>query len=71
LQVIQMIRPCPDCGSDRSFEQHHAEVGGCPDTPYGYCPEWSCTVCGAALFIGFIPYLYESAEAPGLQSRVA
>jgi hypothetical protein len=69
--VIQMMRPCPDCGADRPFEQHHAEIGRCPDTPDGYCPEWSCIECGAALLIGFIPYLYDSTEVPDLQSRVA
>ena len=66
-----MIRPCPDCGSDRPLEQHHAEVGDCPDAPDGYCPEWSCTACGAGLLIGFISYVYESAEAPRPQSQVA
>jgi hypothetical protein len=66
-----MIRHCPDCGSDQAFEQHHAADGSCPDSPDGYCPEWSCTVCGAALFIGYVTYHDESAEAPELRSRVA
>jgi hypothetical protein len=42
------FRFCADCGDERPFEQFHAD---CPDVP-GECPEWGCTVCGAALIIG-------------------
>jgi hypothetical protein len=69
--MTEMIRHCPDCGSDRLFEQHHSAPAGCPDSPDGYCPEWSCTDCGTGLLIGFIAYLYESARLADLHDRVA
>jgi hypothetical protein len=69
--MIEMIRHCPDCGSDQPFEQHHAEPARCPDSADGYCPEWSCTACGAALLVGFIPFIYESGGVTELHGRVA
>jgi hypothetical protein len=69
--MVEMIRHCPDCGTDGQFEQLHADPGGCPDSPDGYCPEWSCTACGAGLLIGFIPYLYEAAGPANPHVRVA
>jgi hypothetical protein len=69
--MVEMVRHCPDCGSDRQFEQHHPDQGGCPDSRDGYCPEWSCTACGAGLLIGFIPFLYESAGIADRHVRVA
>jgi len=65
IQMAQMVRLCPDCGSDRLFEQHHPEASGCPDSPDGQCPEWSCTACGAALLIDFALH----AEAPAGEAR--
>jgi hypothetical protein len=59
--MVEMIRHCPDCGQDRTFEQPHPQGGECPDSPDGYCPEWLCTDCGAALLTDFIPYLPEPA----------
>jgi hypothetical protein len=47
----EMTRYCADCGWKRLFEPRHAIVGGCPDSPDGWCPEWMCTGCGAALLI--------------------
>jgi hypothetical protein len=71
IQLAQLVRHCPDCGSDQPFEQFHAEDPGCPDSPGGRCPEWSCTACGAAWFIGFVPYADETSRMPALSDRVA
>lgn len=69
-QMAQLIRRCPDCGSDQPFEQFHpADL--CPDSPDGECPEWSCTACGAALLIGFVPYVDETSSMPDIRDRVA
>ncbi len=59
IPMAQMVRHCPDCGSDRPFEQYHAESYG------------SCTACGAALFIGFVPYVGETSRMPDIRDRVA
>ena len=71
--MVEMIRHCPDCGSDRQFEQLHSSQGGCPcpDSADGYCPGWSCTACGAGLLIGFIPFVYESVGRADQHARVA
>ncbi len=66
-----MTRHCPDCGRDQPFEQLHPLPGPCPDSADGYCPEWSCTTCGAALLIGFIPFLCETARFTEARGRVA
>jgi hypothetical protein len=50
--MTHLTRYCAGCGTERLFEQFHAEPGGCPDTPDGDCPEWGCTACGDALIIG-------------------
>lgn len=50
-----VIRPCPDCGHDRSLAQLHVRAGRCPDTADVSCPEWYCQLCGAALIIGAVP----------------
>jgi hypothetical protein len=70
-ELAQMTMYCPDCGAERPFEQYHAEAGCCPAATAGQCPEWSCTVCGAALFVGFMPYGYESSRVPDIRDRVA
>ena len=49
--MMQIVRYCGDCGGERPFEQPHDLPGECPDSPDGECPEWSCTVCGAAVLI--------------------
>ena len=51
-EMTQLSRYCTACSEERLFEQFHAEPASCPDTPDGDCPEWGCTVCGDALFIG-------------------
>jgi hypothetical protein len=76
IQLSLMARNCPDCGPDRLFEQHHPEPGGCPDSPDGQCPEWSCTACGAALLADFLlpagpSRADESCALPSLRDRVA
>ncbi|HEY7015374.1 MAG TPA: hypothetical protein VH480_21600 [Streptosporangiaceae bacterium] len=68
--MIRMIRLCPDCGWDRRFAPHHMVAGDCPDSPDGYCPEWSCTRCGAVLMIGLIPAWPGPAEVPVLDGPV-
>lgn len=67
----EVVRHCADCGSDQPFEQHHQVPESCPDSGDGNCPEWSCTVCGAALLIGFIPFAVETAGYPEARGRVA
>ena len=51
-RMMHLTRYCSGCGEERPFEQFHAEPGVCPDAPDADCPEWGCTVCGDALFIG-------------------
>jgi hypothetical protein len=51
-RMIQLTRYCIGCGDERSFEQLHAEPASCPDVPDADCPEWGCSACGEALFIG-------------------
>lgn len=55
IATALMVRYCPDCCQDTAFEQHHADVGSCPDSPDGHCPEWCCIRCGAGLLTGFPP----------------
>jgi hypothetical protein len=50
--MTHVTRYCTGCGGERPFEQFHAEAAGCPDVPDGDCPEWGCSMCGEALFIG-------------------
>ena len=51
--MTQLTRYCTGCSEERPFEQMHADLASCPDVPDGDCPEWGCSVCGEALFIGF------------------
>lgn len=51
--MVEMVRCCPDCGTDQLFEQHHPVTGECPDSPDGCCFEWFCPECGTALLIEF------------------
>ncbi|HUB42241.1 MAG TPA: hypothetical protein VMA72_25600 [Streptosporangiaceae bacterium] len=53
--MTEIIRHCPDCGSDNPLRQHHGIAAWCPDTAEEYCPEWYCPRCGAALVIGEVP----------------
>jgi hypothetical protein len=69
--MAQTVWHCPDCDGYRLFEQQHDQSGGCPDSPDGECPEWSCTACGTALLVGVISPGYESAARAELRSRVA
>jgi hypothetical protein len=69
--MVEMIRFCPDCGGNRLFEQRHAVAGRCPDSPDGWCPEWSCTDCGAALLIRFTSLPREMAPERQPSRRVA
>ena len=50
--MTQLTRYCAGCSEDQPFEQLHAESASCPDVPDGECPEWGCSVCGEAVFIG-------------------
>ena len=50
--MTDLTRHCTGCGEERLFEQLHAEPTSCPDVRDGECPEWGCSVCGEALFIG-------------------
>jgi len=50
--MTHLTRYCTGCSDERLFEQMHAEPAGCPDAQDGECPEWGCSACGDALFIG-------------------
>jgi hypothetical protein len=50
--IMHLTRYCTGCNEERPFEPFHASPADCPDVPDGDCPEWGCTVCGDALFIG-------------------
>jgi hypothetical protein len=69
--MVETIKFCPDCGGDRPFEQHHGTAGSCPDAPDGYCAEWFCTGCGAALLIGLPPGPADAVRAREPGRRVA
>jgi hypothetical protein len=69
--MSDIIRHCPDCGRDCSLEQHHRIAAWCPDTADGYCPEWFCQFCGAALLIGDIPIAREPVLPVAIRDRVA
>ena len=49
--------PCPACGEDRAFEQPPCADGHTGDG--GECPEWICTDCGAAFFLGGLESVVE------------
>lgn len=44
------IRYCALCQVDTVFEQPP-----CLDDHGADCPEWTCTVCGLAVFVGSVP----------------
>jgi hypothetical protein len=67
----ETFRPCPECGGEQLFEQHHATPADCPDSVAGECPEWSCAVCGAALLADFPPPRAERAEHVRPHGKVA
>jgi hypothetical protein len=73
--MSEIIRHCPDCGSDHSLGQRHGIAGWCPDTADQYCPEWYCQQCGAALLIGDVPVglgsVRRSTGVPAVRDRVA
>jgi hypothetical protein len=69
--MTQIVRYCRDCAEGRPFEQHHHRPGRCPDAPGGECPEWACTVCGAALLIGVLPLRFPAALPAPARRRVA
>ncbi len=50
------LRDCPGCGSESPLILRHPEPGCCPDNADGWCPEWICTACGAALLAGVLPF---------------
>ena len=73
--MTEIIRHCPDCGSEHSLRQHHGIAGWCPDSAEQYCPEWYCQQCGAALVIGEVPVgrrsVRASAGVPAARDRAA
>ena len=66
----EMRRDCRDCGGEQLFDQPHDE-GCCPDLPDGECPEWACTVCGAALVTGLPVAAFLEAAPRSWPARVA
>jgi hypothetical protein len=68
--MTEIIRCCPDCRQDRSFEQHHGQDGWCSDSPDQCCPEWHCVACGAGLLLGDIPVV-SGVAFTGQHARVA
>jgi hypothetical protein len=71
INPVHPDRHCPDCGADRSFEQHHGPAGWCPDTDDRCCPEWYCLTCGAALLIGASPVTADLLRPAEIRDRVA
>jgi hypothetical protein len=69
--MSETFRHCPECGTQRLFEQHHPAAGSCPDAADGNCPEWACTGCGTALLAGFVLYQAGTAAAGRMAGRVA
>ena len=69
--MSQTFRTCPDCRTERQFEQYHSAPGSCPDSADGICPEWSCTACGAALLTGWLPHPVEPQQVIHIPSQVA
>jgi hypothetical protein len=69
--MTEIIRHCPDCGRDRPFAQLHVAPGCCPDTADGYCAEWFCLICGAAVILGGVPVWFELPQMAGIHDRVA
>jgi len=53
--MIEAVRYCPECGSQREFAQHHPDPGSCPDARDGSCPEWLCAECGTGVFVALVP----------------
>ncbi len=69
--MTEIIRHCPDCGRDRPFAQHDATPGCCLVAADGYCPEWICLGCGAAVILGGLPASFELPRAVTIRDRVA
>lgn len=69
--MMEIIRHCPDCGTDRPFEQHHEPASWCCDSAAGFCPEWHCLWCGAGLLIGDVPVVLRGAVSAHSRDRVA
>ncbi|HEX4062166.1 MAG TPA: hypothetical protein VHY58_14210 [Streptosporangiaceae bacterium] len=57
-------RYCHDCGREQAFDQPYEDLGSCPDTLDGECPEWMCTGCGAALVTGVYFLLANARDLP-------
>jgi hypothetical protein len=69
--MTEIIRYCPDCGRDRPYAQHHPAPSCCQDTADGYCVEWYCVTCGAAVILGGVPAHFELPEPVRVRDRVA
>jgi hypothetical protein len=67
----EMRRDCRECGGEQLFDQPHHDAGRCPDLPDGDCPEWACTVCGAALFTGIAALTSPAASVDRWPAQVA
>jgi hypothetical protein len=67
----QMTRHCRECGGEQLFDQPHAGQECCPDVPDSDCPEWACTGCGAALFVGIHDLRADAATLRAWSGRVA
>ncbi|HEY0485216.1 MAG TPA: hypothetical protein VGD72_03065 [Mycobacteriales bacterium] len=48
MTVIELY--CAECATDQQFEQPE-----CADDHGSDCPDWSCVVCGFAVFAGPFP----------------
>ena len=46
MGLDSMLRHCAECGGERAFEQPQCEDG------HGDCPDWGCTECGMAIWVG-------------------
>ncbi|MBM7805492.1 hypothetical protein JOD57_001329 [Geodermatophilus bullaregiensis] len=55
---VQPEWPCPTCAETRVFEQPPCADGHTDDG--AECPEWVCTGCGAAFFLGGLETVVEA-----------
>jgi len=70
--MTEIIRYCPDCGRNRRYAQLHSAPSYCQDTPGGYCAEWFCVTCGAAVILGGVPIPFKLPEpVRAVRDRVA
>jgi hypothetical protein len=69
--VNQLDGYCPDCRETVTLAQVHPDPGGCFDAAGGFCPEWFCIACGAAIVLSTAPGPRQPPGAAELTGRAA